>query len=157
MRAKFINEGKNKFRDEEIESMAQEIASIVYITYNGDDVDYEPNDEDTEEVEQIINDNVDISTLRYVDEDCDIDEPLTKEGLDVFGDEEWILNNLPEEVIENLYNAFSESKYSNHPRDDDEDDEDTGLLDKNGKRLKVGDKFDLDQDIYDRNQDYDVD
>jgi hypothetical protein len=140
-----INEGSNKFRDEEIEQMANQIASIVYITYNGDDVDYEPNEEDTEEVKQIIKKNVDITKLRYVDEDADIDEPLTEDGLDVFGDEEWILNEVPEEDIESLYNAFLKSKFSNENVDDD-DDEDTGVLDKRGNVINTGDHVDLDDD-----------
>ena len=122
MRAQFINEGSNKFIDEEIEQMASEIASIVYMTYNGDDVDYDPNEEDTAEVEQIIKDNVDISKLRYVDEAANIDEPLTEDGLDVFGDEEWIINQVPEEDIKNLFNAFENSKYSNDMGEDVTDD-----------------------------------
>ena len=122
MRAQFINEGSNKFIDEEIEQMASEIASIVYMTYNGDDVDYDPNEEDTAEVEQIIKDNVDISKLRYVDEAANIDEPLTEDGLDVFGDEEWIINQVPEEDIKNLSNAFKNSKYSNDMGEDVTDD-----------------------------------
>ena len=68
MRAKLVNEDlislSHGSENMPVEDMAAEIASLVYTTYNGDDVDYEPNDEDTAEVEQIIKDNVDISKLR---------------------------------------------------------------------------------------------
>lgn len=37
------------------------------------------------------------------------------------------------------------------------DSEDTGLVNKYGGKLRIGDKVDLDQDFYDRNSDYDVD
>jgi hypothetical protein len=127
MKAKLVNE-KRMGHNPDIENKAFEIAQVVESTYNGDDVDYEANDEDIETLESVIKDTVKKGYLYLQEEDQD---------LEIFADSKWILDNVPAEEILLIYDALV----------------DAGFISGN----ESNDRFDLDQDIYDRNPDYDVD
>lgn len=114
MRAKFINEGSNKFRDEETEVKAEEIATVIYSTFNGDDVDYEENDEDQERLEDALD--------QYFD---------TPDEMEELGSLEFIMQNMTTEEIDEIHQALVEAGFI-----EGYDDEDTGVLDQNGNVIE---------------------
>ena len=83
------------------ESKIFQISHAVYTTFNGDDVEYEPNEKDQNELIQLIKLSIDTSDLK--DEDGD---PI--KYFDELGDDEYVENNLTEEQIDLLYNAMKE-------------------------------------------------
>jgi len=154
MRAKTVNE-ERMVHEPYPDEMAFQIAQTVETIYNGDDVDYEPNKEDIEQLENIIEETVKEGLL-YLDE---VDEE--EDNLELFSDPNWIMHNIPKNEVRELYRKLVEVGFIN----DDEFDEEKmredlyDPQDDYGKfqSRQPGDNFDLDQDIYDRNQDYDVD
>jgi hypothetical protein len=92
MRAKFVYESVGDYSS--TENMAQNIASHVYVIYHGDDIAYRPNEKDKAKLKELIKSVIDTS---YIKND---------KYFDTFGDEEWILNNLTDEEINNLYHTL---------------------------------------------------
>jgi hypothetical protein len=110
-----LNEGSNKFRDEETYAKAEEISSIVYDTYNGDDVEYEINDEDIKNLENALKEY--------------INERIIIEDIEDLGDADWIIENLSENEIDEIYQSLVEAGFMESY---DDDDDDTGVLDDDG-------------------------
>jgi hypothetical protein len=111
-----LNEGSNKFKDEETEIKAQEIAEVIYSTYNGDDVDYEENSEDQERLEDALDE--------YFDTPDEIEE---------LGDVDFVINNLTPEEIDNFHQILVDAGFIEKYYDDEED---TGVLDDNGNVIE---------------------
>ena len=144
MRAKFVNEEK-MVNEPDIETMAFEIAQVVESTYNGDDVDYEPNEEDIQKLEDALKEY--IFDLRII------------EDVEDLSDQGWIIENLAEEEISEIYVSLVDAGFINSG-DFDEEKMREDMFDPQEPRWQShqpGDNPDLDQDIYSRNPDYDVD
>jgi hypothetical protein len=84
--------------------MAEDIASAVYITLNGDDVDYVNNEEDEADLSVII----DKALGRHVD--VESFDRVEKEGDGEF-EEEGILDVYDDSDIEKVYEALADAGY----------------------------------------------
>jgi hypothetical protein len=92
------------------EQKADKISSGVYITYNGDDVEYEPTQKDIRRLERLIKNTIDTNNLTYKDRDIPDDVAVPLNGdFEPFGDEEWLLDNLTDEEIDKLYHAMGKT------------------------------------------------
>ena len=80
----------------------------------------------------------DLSILQEI-----IEEYVETDDIEEMADVEWIKQNLSDDQISEIYTSLIDEGFINGGDFDDED--------------EPNDKFDLDQDIYDRNPDYDVD
>jgi len=122
MRAKVVNE-ERMVHQPDIENMAFEIAQVIESTYSGDDVDYEPNEEDIATLEEVLEDYVEVDDI----------EEMSEPG--------WIAENFTSDEVSEIYVALV----------------DAGFIDSGDFPDEDNNTFDLDQDIYDRNPDYDMD